>query len=104
MIRPVNESDRQDGYAPPLAALYYGLAGVDPSRMKPGVGRLMLGEAERIAKEHGHTHVALNTLYEFDLVPYYSRRGYAAVFEERYDAGHWGLPEAHRLCYLEKEL
>lgn len=104
MIRPVNESDRQDGYAPPLAALYYGLAGVEPSRMKAGVGRLMLSEAERIAKESGRTHVVLNTLHEFDLVPYYVRQGYAPVFEQRYDAGHWGLPEGHRLCYLEKGL
>jgi len=104
MVRPVNATDVHDGYAPPATALYYGLAGVDTRQMKRGIGRLLLCEAERIGREHAHTHIALNTLYEFDLVPYYIRQGYAPVFEERFEADHWGLPEPHRVCYLEKKL
>ena len=104
MIRPVNDDDATDGYAPPPQAPYFGLAAVEPSLMKAGIGRLLLGEAERIGRSHGQSHLALNTLYEFDLVPYYVTYGYAPVFDESFEAGHWGLPEPHTLCYLEKSL
>ena len=104
MVRPVDESDVHGDYAPPPTALYYGLAGVEPSSMQQGIGQMLLREAERIALERGNTHLALNTLYEFDLVPYYARQGFLAKHDETFEAGHWGLPEQHRCCHMEKPL
>lgn len=104
MVRPVNALDSAPGYTPTPTALYFGLAGVDTSRMRTGLGGRLLSEAEHIARERGLTHVALNTLYEFDLVPYYAAKGYVALNDEPFAAGHWGLAEPHTICHMEKAL
>ena len=104
MIQPIDEHHAVEGYAPPPGALYFGLAGVDTSMMKSGIGRKLLAEAERFGRANGHSHLALNTLREFDLVPYYTGAGCTQVFEEHFPAGHWGLGAPLSLCHFEKAL
>jgi predicted N-acetyltransferase YhbS len=104
MVRPVNALDGAPGYTPTPEALYFGLAGVERTRMRSGLGAKLVGEAERIARERGLTHVALNTLHEFDLVPYYARKGYIVLNDEPFEAGHWGLGAPHTVCHMEKPL
>jgi predicted N-acetyltransferase YhbS len=91
-------------YEPPPFALYFGMAAVEPDLMRTGIGRALLAEAERLARARGFSHVALNTLVEFDLVDYYARLGYVPVAHEDFEAGHWGVTAPHRLVHMEKQL
>ena len=103
MVRSVlADFDGAPGYTPTATALYFGLAAVEPTRMRSGLGRALVAEAERIALQGGFTHVALSTLYEFGLVPYYTRQGFTPMADETFDAGHWGLQEIHTLVTWRK--
>jgi GNAT superfamily N-acetyltransferase len=105
MIRGASaEWDGAEGYAPPSRALYYGLAGVRPERMRCGAGRALLEAAEIEAQRLGHTHVVLSTLREFELVPYYQRLGYSPTWHEDFDPGHWEIDAPHQLVHFEKSL
>ena len=91
-------------YQLPTNGLYFGLAAVEPELMSSGGGRALLTEAERIARERGHTHVVLTTLYEFGLPPYYERFGYVTVANEDFPESHWGMGAPHRMAHMEKAL
>jgi GNAT superfamily N-acetyltransferase len=98
------EWDSAEGYAVPANALYYGLAGVRPERMRSGAGRALLEAAETEARRLGHSHIVLSTLREFQLVPYYERLGFSAAGHEDFEPGHWGIQAPHRLVHFEKAI
>jgi len=103
MIRSA-DWDAVGAYCPPDTALYFGLAGVRPAAMGSGAGRALVAAAEAEAQRLGKTHVALSTLREFGLQPYYERLGCIAVFHEDFEPGHWGLEAPHRLVHFEKAI
>jgi predicted N-acetyltransferase YhbS len=85
-------------------ALYFGLAAVDPFEMNTGIGRILIGEAERLGQERGYRRVVLGTVREFGLVDYYARQGYLAVNVTTFPAGHWNIITPHRYYEMVKEL
>lgn len=91
-----------DSSHPWNGALYFGLAGVEPELMNSGLGRLLVGHVERIAREEGFPAVALGTLREFGLVEYYAKLDYQIVHETDFPEGHWDLIVPHRYCEMVK--
>lgn len=85
-------------------ALYFGLAGVEPELMNSGLGRLLVGHVERIAREEGYPAVALGTVREFGLVEYYQKLDYQVVHEAEFPVGHWDFIVAHRYCEMVKRV
>lgn len=59
-------------------AAYFGMFAVSPSLQGAGIGRVVLGEAERHAKETwGSTRMEMTVLVQReDLIAWYERRGY----------------------------
>jgi GNAT superfamily N-acetyltransferase len=89
---------------PWIGAFYFGMAGVEPSLMNGGLGRLMVEHAERMARDEGFTRVALGTMREFGLVDYYMRFGYRVIHEEAHPVGHWDFLVPHHYCEMVKDL
>ena len=85
-------------------ALYFGLAGVEPREMNSGIGRVLVGEAERLARERGYERVVLGTVREFGLVEYYARLGYITFAERSFEPGHWGIAVQHQYHDMVKAL
>lgn len=58
---------------------YLGLLAVHPDAQSGGVGKQVLAEAERIARERGCTRMTMMVIatHRPELVAYYERRGYA---------------------------
>lgn len=83
-------------------ALYFGLAGVEPELMNGGLGRMLVGHVERLAREEGFPAVALGTVREFGLVDYYEKLDYRVVHEAEFPVGHWDFIVPHRYCEMVK--
>lgn len=64
---------------------YFGLFAVDPKRQAGGIGRQVLAEAERYAKEvFGVAKLEMNVIWTRDeLIAWYIRRGYVKTDEKR---------------------
>ncbi|MEO8539806.1 MAG: GNAT family N-acetyltransferase [bacterium] len=89
---------------PWAGALYFGLAGVEPEIMNRGLGRLLVGHVERIAREEGFPAVGLGTLREFGLVEYYEKLDYTVFHKMEMPAGHWDIVVPHLYCEMVKRL
>ena len=58
--------------------LYLGMLTVDPKLQGGGVGKAVLSESERIAKEKGCSEIRMTVIHlRKELIAYYERRGYA---------------------------
>ncbi|GAA3232258.1 GNAT family N-acetyltransferase [Dactylosporangium siamense] len=69
--------ERRDGYG------YFGMFAVDPAQQGNGLGRAVLGEAERIARDEwgaGELRTTVIVQRE-DLIGWYGRRGFARTGE-----------------------
>ena len=85
-------------------AVYLGLVAVEPRIRKQGLGRRMITEAERIARERGFARMVLGTVAEMGNVAYYEPMGYAVVDRTRFGAGHWEMTIDHEFCVMVKAL
>jgi GNAT superfamily N-acetyltransferase len=57
---------------------YFGLLSVDPAHQRQGIGRALVGEAERRAKDVGCKYMDILTVnVRTELIPVYRRLGYA---------------------------
>ena len=70
---------------------YFGLFAVNPLQQGTGIGKLILAEAERAAKQElGSKVMEVFSIGErVELVDWYERRGYKEVM--RAPPGHWGV-------------
>jgi GNAT superfamily N-acetyltransferase len=90
---------------------YFGMFAVRPTLQGGGVGKLILGEAERIAAHEWHVpemHMTVISLRE-DLIAWYLRRGYKRTGKMSpfpYGDERFGLPQRNDLEFelLVKEL
>jgi ribosomal protein S18 acetylase RimI-like enzyme len=64
---------------------YFGLFAVEPTLQARGLGRLVLAEAERVARERWHSVVMEMTVIgqRSELLSWYERRGYLLTGERR---------------------
>jgi GNAT superfamily N-acetyltransferase len=85
-------------------ALYFGLAGVRPDRMGGGIGRRLVEEAHRIARDEGFERIILTTIEEMGNVAYYKRFGYRSVYMRQLPAGYWSLTKPVHYHAMVKEL
>jgi ribosomal protein S18 acetylase RimI-like enzyme len=81
----------------PPAVAYFGMFSVQPTGQGQGVGRQMLAEAERIARdEWGATTMIMTVLAQrVELIEWYERRGYGRTGEQRpfpYGDERHGIP------------
>jgi GNAT superfamily N-acetyltransferase len=90
---------------------YFGMFSVVPSLQRAGVGRLVLAEAERIAREEYGQAVMRMTVIDVrdELIAYYERRGYRRTGVTKpfpYGDERFGLPRRDDLRFevLEKAL
>lgn len=66
----------------PLAHL--GMLAVDPERQAKGVGRRLVAEAERLARDHGATAIEMTVIgLRTELTAWYERLGYTRTGEVR---------------------
>lgn len=112
-----------DGHAPPLACCevlvypgagglaYFGLFAVDPALQNGGIGKKVLAEAERYARDVlGVKRLEMQVLWMRDeLIAWYVRRGYELLEEKRpfpYEHAENGKPLRDDLYFviLRKEL
>jgi ribosomal protein S18 acetylase RimI-like enzyme len=87
---------------PPAA--YFGMFSVQPTGQGHGVGRQVLAEAERIARdEWGATSMIMTVLAQRDdLIAWYERRGYQRTGEQRpfpYGDERYGIPRRPDLVF-----
>jgi ribosomal protein S18 acetylase RimI-like enzyme len=87
---------------PPAA--YFGMFSVQPTGQGHGVGRQVLAEAERIARdEWGATSMIMTVLAQRDdLIAWYERRGYRRTGEQRpfpYGDKRYGIPRRPDLVF-----
>jgi ribosomal protein S18 acetylase RimI-like enzyme len=87
---------------PPAA--YFGMFSVQPTGQGHGVGRQVLAEAERIARdEWGATSMIMTVLAQRDdLIAWYERRGYQRTGEQRpfpYGNERHGIPRRPDLIF-----
>ena len=90
---------------------YLGMLTVDPQRQTGGLGRVLIGLAERTAADlFGATSIEMTVIRQrADLIAWYLRRGYSLTGETRafpYDDMRFGLPRVADLEFvvLEKAL
>jgi ribosomal protein S18 acetylase RimI-like enzyme len=95
----------------PEAAAYFGMFSVQPGGQGQGVGRQVLAEAERIARdEWAATTMVMTVLTQrAELIEWYERRGYRRTGERRpfpYGDERFGIPRRPDLIFdvLAKEL
>jgi len=91
--------------------LYLGMLAVQPSLQGGGVGRALLGEAERIARDEGHGPTIRMTVIgqRTELIAWYLRCGYQVVGRREpfpYGQPRFGLPRRSDLYFevLEKQI
>lgn len=90
--------ERRDGYA------YFGMFAVSPAAQAGGIGRAMLGEAERRARDEWDTtemRMTVLTARE-DLIAWYERRGYNRTGEHApfpYGDERFGVPRRDDLQF-----
>ncbi|WP_117208820.1 GNAT family N-acetyltransferase [Allorhizocola rhizosphaerae] len=84
--------ERREGYA------YFGMFSVRPESQAGGIGKAVLAEAERVARDEwgvGEMHMTVISLRE-DLIGWYVRRGYARTGKMSpfpYGDERFGLPQ-----------
>lgn len=84
---------------------YFGTFAVRPGLQGGGVGKLVLAEAERVARDEWACETVEMTVIgqRADLVAWYGRRGYAATGETRpfpYGDERFGLPKREDLYFV----
>lgn len=92
-------------------AAYFGMFAVSPTLQGGGVGKRVMAEAERIARqEWGATRMEMTVIsVREDLIAFYERRGYRRTWEMTpfpYGDERFGLPQRDDLAFerLEKVL
>jgi ribosomal protein S18 acetylase RimI-like enzyme len=85
-------------------ACYFGMFSVDPALQGGGLGRAMLGEAERIAKDEWRCDVMEMTVIDVrvELIEWYERRGYRRTGEHKpfpYGDARFGVPKRSDLRF-----
>ncbi|QLQ35730.1 GNAT family N-acetyltransferase [Micromonospora robiginosa] len=90
--------ERRDDHA------YFGMFAVDPGHQGGGLGRELLAEAERYARETWHAGELRMTVIvqREDLIAWYERRGYARTGERSpfpYGDERFGLPRRTDLAF-----
>jgi ribosomal protein S18 acetylase RimI-like enzyme len=88
----------------PPAVAYFGMFSVQPTGQGQGVGRQLLAEAERIARdEWGATTMIMTVLAQrVELIEWYERRGYRRTGEQRpfpYGDERYGIPRRPDLVF-----
>jgi GNAT superfamily N-acetyltransferase len=90
---------------------HLGMFSVDPSRQARGIGRTVMAEAERVARdEWGCLRMTMTVIdVRVELLSYYARRGYTPTGEHRpfpYGDPRFGIPRRPdlRFAVLAKEL
>ena len=90
---------------------YFGMFSVDPLQQGSGIGKAVLAEAERIAREEWGMATMRMTVIDIrdDLIPFYERRGYHRTGIKKpfpYGDDNFGLPRRDDLRFevLEKDL
>lgn len=83
---------------------YFGMFAVDPAGQGVGLGKRMLAEAERIAREQWHCRVMRMTVIEqrSELIAWYARRGYRRTGEYLpfpYGDERFGIPRRDDLRF-----
>jgi len=99
-------ADAPHGSSPasaPAGAAYLGMFAVRPNRQGAGIGRAVLDEAARIARDDwGADTLELTTIRQReDLIAWYERRGFHRTGEVRpfpYDEPRYGLPQRDDLA------
>jgi GNAT superfamily N-acetyltransferase len=99
LIGSVTVSDKGDGIA------YLGLLSVDPLSQAAGIGRRLIGEAERLARDRFGARLMEMTVVKQrgELIAFYERRGYALTGEERpfpYGELRFGEPNRADLYFV----
>ena len=84
---------------------YLGLLSVDPNFQADGLGRLLIGAAEDLARlEFGAHKIEMTVIKQRgELIAYYQRRGYALTGEVRpfpYGDERFGLPITRALSFV----
>ncbi len=92
-------------------ACYFGMFSVEPTQQGSGLGKLLIQEAERIAKQDWHcTHMEMTVIdIRVELIDFYLRRGYARTGKHLpfpYGDERFGIPLRDDLRFeiLEKPL
>jgi ribosomal protein S18 acetylase RimI-like enzyme len=88
----------------PAAEAYFGMFSVQPGGQGQGVGRQVLAEAERIARdEWAATTMVMTVLAQrAELIAWYERRGYRRTGEQRpfpYGDERYGIPRRPDLVF-----
>jgi GNAT superfamily N-acetyltransferase len=83
---------------------YFGMFAVCPSLQGTGLGKALLAEAERIAREAWHCHAMRMTVIDVrdELIAWYERRGYRRTGEHApfpYGDARFGLPRRDDLRF-----
>ncbi|HEY8682508.1 MAG TPA: N-acetyltransferase [Rhodanobacter sp.] len=93
------------------ASGYFGMFAVDPDQQGGGLGKAVLAEAERMAREQWQCHAIRMTVIEqrAELIAWYQRRGYRRTGEYQpfpYGDERFGIPRRDDLRFevLQKEL
>jgi len=86
------------------AAGYFGMFAVDPGEQGHGLGKQVLAEAERIAREQWHCRAMRMTVIvqREELIAWYGRRGYRRTGERQpfpYGNERFGIPRRADLCF-----
>jgi len=91
-------------------AWFLGMLTVEPDIQDQQLGRRLLAEAERRAREAGITRIRMTVIWvRTTLIKWYQRRGYALTGETKpfpYGDDRWGVPQRDDLYFvvLEKHL
>jgi ribosomal protein S18 acetylase RimI-like enzyme len=90
---------------------YFGMFSVRPNAQGNGIGRALLAEAERIAREEWHARTMRMTVIDVraELIAWYERRGYRRTGQYRpfpYGDARFGIPKRGdlRFEWLVKDL
>jgi ribosomal protein S18 acetylase RimI-like enzyme len=84
---------------------HFGMFAVDPSHQAGGIGRAVLDEAERVARDELNAHTMEMTVIaqRSELIEWYERRGYRRSGETRpfpYGDERFGLPRRDDLHFV----
>lgn len=83
---------------------YFGMFAVDPTEQGSGLGKQVLAEAERLAREQWHSHAMRMTVIvqREELIAWYGRRGYRRTGEYQpfpYGDERFGIPRRDDLRF-----
>ncbi|HTV21560.1 MAG TPA: GNAT family N-acetyltransferase [Polyangiaceae bacterium] len=83
---------------------HIGMFAIRPTLQGAGIGRGLLGEAERVARERGAREAEMTVIEQrIELLEWYARRGYLPTGETEpfpYDNPRFGLPKRADLRFL----